>query len=111
MYQNAQREIVYLDESGFANDRPRRNGYAPRGERGVGKHHWHARGRLNVIGAVLVSGLLTVSLFTGAIHANTFSAGVEPDWLLPLPPHRVVVMDNATFHKRADIQQRFQRAG
>lgn len=31
-HQNAQRQIVYLDESGFAHDRPRRNGYAPIGK-------------------------------------------------------------------------------
>ncbi|NJO15676.1 MAG: transposase [Thioploca sp.] len=105
------REIVYLDESGFANDMPRRKGYAPMGKRGIGKPNWHARGRLNVIGALLVSGLLTVSLFSDAINANTFYAGVEPDLLSQLSPHRIVVMDNAAFHQRADIQQLFEQAG
>ena len=56
---------------------PRRYGYAPRGKRCVGKHHWHAKGRLNVIGALLASCLLTVTLFTGSINANTFYAWVE----------------------------------
>ncbi|NJO17052.1 MAG: transposase [Thioploca sp.] len=105
------REIVYLDESGFANDMPRRKGYAPMGKRGVGKPNWHARDRLNVIGALLVSGLLTMSLFSDAINANTFYAGVEPDLLSQLSPKRVVVMDNATFHHRADIRQLFEQAG
>lgn len=111
MYQHDQREIVSRDESGFANDMPRRNGYAPVGKRCVGKHNWHARGRLNVIGALLVSGLLTVSLLSGAINANTFYAWVEQDWLSQLSPNRVVVMDNATFHQRADIRQLFEQAG
>lgn len=90
---------------------PRRQGYAPVGQRGVGKHNWHARGRLNVIGALVFSSLLTVSLFSGAINANTFYAWVAQDLLPQLPPHSVVVMDNATFHKPADIQQLFEQAG
>lgn len=90
---------------------PRKNGYAPIGTRCVGKHHWQARGRINVIGALLVSCLLTVSLFSGTINANTFSAWVAQDLLPKLPPNSVVVMDNAAFHKRADIQQLFEPAG
>lgn len=66
-----------------------------------------ARGRINVIGALLASCLLTVSLFTGAINANTFYAWIVQDWLLQRPPHSVVVMDN----KRADIRQLFEQAG
>ena len=60
---------------------PRRVGYAPVGERCIGQHDWHARGRLNVIGAWLLSSLLTVCLFTGAINTKTFEAWVEQDWL------------------------------
>ena len=110
-YQDTHRQIIYLDESGFAHDRPRQQGYAPIGTRGIGKPNWHARGRINVIGALLVSCWLTVSWFTGAIHANTFSAWVAPDWLPQWPSNRVVVMDNAAFHQRADIRQRFEQAG
>ena len=36
---------------------------------------------------------------------------MAPDLLPQLPPHRVVVRDNATFHNRADIQQLFEPAG
>jgi transposase len=64
-----------------------------------------------VIGALLVLSLLTVSLFTGAINANTFYAWVEQDLLLQLPPNCVVVMDNAAFHKRADLRELFEPAG
>jgi hypothetical protein len=70
---------VYIDESGFAHDMPRKSGYAPVGERCVGKHDWHAKGRTNVIGALLASCLLTVSLFTGSINADVFLAWTEQD--------------------------------
>ena len=63
------------------------------------------------MGALFVSCLLTVALFSGAINANTFYAWVAQDLLPQLPPHSIVVMDNAAFHKRADIQQLFEQAG
>ena len=68
-------------------------------------------GMREVVGALFVSCLLTVALFSGAINANTCYAWVAPDLLPKLPPHRIVVMDNAAFHKRADIQQLFEQAG
>lgn len=110
-YQSAKKEVVYLDESGFAHDMPRNQGYALLGKRCVGNRDWHARGRINVIGALLASCLLTISLFSGSINANTFYAWVEQDLLPKLPPNCVIVMDNAAFHKRADIQQLIERAG
>ena len=63
------------------------------------------------MGALLVSCWLTISIVSGTINANTFSAWVAQDLLPQLPSHRVVVMDNAAFHKRADIQQLFKQAG
>jgi hypothetical protein len=110
-YQNANQKIVYIDESGFAHDRPRRNGYALVGKRCVGQHHWHARGRLNVVGALLVSCWLTVSLFTGSINANTFYAWVAQNLLPQLPPPSVIIMDDAAFHQRADLRQLIELAG
>ena len=110
-YQRTPQPIVDFDESGLAHDMPRRYGYAPRGKRCVGTPNWHAKGRLKVMGAWLVSCWLTVTLFTGSINANTFSAWVAQDLLPQLPPRRIVVMDNADFHHRADIRSLFEQAG
>ncbi|WP_416430837.1 transposase [Piscirickettsia salmonis] len=62
------RPIVYLDESGFATDMPRKRGYSQKGTRCYGVHNWHEKGRINVIGALLGKLLLTASLFTGSIR-------------------------------------------
>ena len=67
--------------------------------------------RTNVIGALLGATLLTVSLFSGAINAHVFYAWITQDLLPKLPAQSVVVMDNATFHKRADSQQAINEAG
>jgi transposase len=105
------RVIVYIDESGFAHDMPRTHGYAPVGARCHGTRDWHARGRTNVIGALIEKALLTVGLFQNNIDADTFYGWVEQDLLPKLPPCSVIAMDNATFHKRADIQKAIAAAG
>ena len=58
-YQAEGMDIVYLDESGFAHDMPRTHGYALKGRRCYGTQDWGARGRTNVIGALLGERLLT----------------------------------------------------
>ena len=110
-YQNADRALVYLDESGFAQSMPRTYGYALSGQRCLGVDDWQDKIRVNVIGALLNQQLLTVSLFDHAIDAETFLVWLSEDLLPQLPPASVLIMDNATFHKRLDIQQRIQQAG
>ena len=52
-YERGGRPIIWIDESGFATDMPRTHGYSLRGERCFGLRNWHAKGRVNVIGALL----------------------------------------------------------
>jgi transposase len=90
---------------------PRTHGYAPVGERCFGKHDWHAKGRTNVIGALLGAYLLTVCLFSGSVNADVFLAWITQDLLPKVPEKCVIVMDNASFHKRDDIEQAILDAG
>ena len=63
------------------------------------------------IGALLGKALLTVSLFTTTIDTDVFAAWTQQDLVPKLPPASVVVMDNATFHKRPDIEETITTAG
>lgn len=110
-YHKDNKPIVYLDESGFAADMPRTHGYSMRGARCHGKHDWHARGRTNVLGALLGGAMLTVGLTPSNIDANIFNLWLQNDVLPKLPPDTVIVMDNATFHKRLDTQMMIKDAG
>jgi hypothetical protein len=64
---------------------PRTHGYAPVGERAHGVKDWHARGRTNVIGALIGAligkVLLTVGLFIAKITADIFYAWMMQDIL------------------------------
>ncbi len=55
-HRKAGKTIVYIDESGFAHDMVRTHGCSPRGKRCPGKQDWTAKGRTNVIGALIGSG-------------------------------------------------------
>lgn len=110
-YQEADIPILYIDESGFAHDMPRTHGYAPIGSRCVGKHDWQAKGRTNVIGALLGSCLLSVCLFNGSINSDVFLAWLTQDLLPKVTETSVIVMDNASFHKSEAIHKAITDAG
>ena len=63
---------MYLDESGFAQDMPRQHGYCYRGKRCYGVHDWHAKGRINVIGAIVGFVLVSVGLFENGLRQRPF---------------------------------------
>ena len=102
---------MYIDESGFAQDMPRTHGYSLRGERCYGSRDWHARGRQNAIGALAGSVLLTVCLFDSTVNSDVFYAWLTQDLLPKAPPASVMVMDNATFHKRDDMKAAIAQRG
>jgi transposase len=90
---------------------PRQYGYAPIGQRCYGTHDWHAKGRTNVIGALLDQNLLSTCLFDTSIDSEIFHNFVSHDLLPKLPKNSVLVMDNASFHKRSDTQSLIQNSG
>ncbi len=103
--ENEGKQIVYIDESGFAHDMPRTHGYSIKGRRCYGKHDWGAKDRTNAIGALMGSTLVAIGLLTGSVDTSVFTCWVENILLPNIPPNCVIVMDNATFHKGVDMQQ------
>ena len=73
--------------------------------------NWHARGRVNAIGAILDFEFLSVELWECTIDSDVFHAWVTQALLPKCPPASVFVLDNATFHKREDIQTAIREAG
>ena len=71
-YEAQGQSIAYLDESGFAVDTPRTHGYSLKGTRCFGTCDWHARGRINVIGACVDLTFINVMLFEGNIDSDVF---------------------------------------
>lgn len=111
MYESEGKPIIYLDESGFAHDSPRQYGCAPIGQRCFGIHNWNAKGRTNAIGAIVGLTFLTLALFDSTINSDVFYAWLMQDLLPKVPKSSVIVMDNATFHKRQDMIKAISDSG
>ena len=90
---------------------PRLHGYAAKGNRCFGTHDWGAKGRTNVIGALLFGALLTVSLFQTNVNTEIFSSWVTEDLIPKLPANSVVIMDNASFHKGSAMKKAIEDGG
>lgn len=90
---------------------PRTHGYSEKGQRCYGRHDWGAKGRTNVIGALIDKTLFAVCMFNCNIDATVFMEWVR-NFLLPkLKTVTVIVMDNATFHKNSEMLEMIQEAG
>ncbi len=90
---------------------PRNYGYSVKGTRCYGTEDWHAKGRVNAIGAIVGMTFLTLSLFTSSVNSDVFYAWLTQDLLPKVKEGAVIVMDNATFHKRNDMLQAIKDSG
>ena len=90
---------------------PRTHGYAERGKRSYGVQDWGARGRVNVIGALIGKLLFAVGVFNCNIDTTVFECWVK-EFLLPsITKPTVIVMDNASFHKNQTTLNFIKSAG
>ena len=63
------------------------------------------------LAAIINFAFLTVSLFNGLVNSDIFYACPTLDSLPKMKPKTAIVMDNATFHKRADMIQAIESHG
>ncbi|UEC26874.1 transposase [Psychrobacter sanguinis] len=63
------------------------------------------------MGAIHNNQLFAIGLYDCNVNADVFYSWVTQLLLPNLPKNSVVVMDNATFHKRLDIQELINDAG
>jgi transposase len=90
---------------------PRTHGYAEKGKRCFGLHDWGAKGRVNVIGALIGGLLFAVGLFNCSVDSIVFGIWVR-EFLLPnLCKSTVIVMDNASFHKHETFLELIKARG
>ena len=90
---------------------PRTRGYTEIGKRCYGLCDWHAKGRVNVIGAIIGLSFITVCLFERYINSDIFYDWLTQDLLPKIAWPSVIVMDNATFHKRNDMVKAIEDKG
>jgi len=84
---------------------PRTHGYSEVGKRCFGSHDWNAKGRKNVLGALINGSLVGCGIVQGNVDSDVFNTWLEKILIPELPQNSVVIMDNAAFHKNSTTKE------
>lgn len=110
-YEAAGMKAVWIDESGFSQDNFRARGYAEIGERCYATYDWGKKERVNVIGAMMEGEVIEASSYKSTINGDVFSEWMEERLLPKLTGKEVLIMDNASFHKRKSMLEAIIKKG
>ena len=102
---------VFVDESSANTTLTPRFGRAPRGERADGTAPRNYRHNTTLVAALNPSGIQAAMTLEGALNSDAFAAYVEHCLVPTLTPGQIVILDNLSVHKRADIRARIEQAG
>lgn len=111
MQKYGSQNIVYFDESGFAAESYRPHGWARIGQKVFGRVSGNNRKATNLIMAQRKNEWLAPMLFKGSCHTQTVNQWLEKMLLPELTQPSVIVMDNARFHNKEQMQQILEKAG
>jgi transposase len=103
--------LVFIDETWASTNMARRYGRAPIGERlvdAVPYGHWQTT---TLVAALRVDGLTAPMVIDGAINGDLFVAYLEQVLGPTLRSGDVVVLDNLSSHKRAEVRTLLEGAG
>ena len=107
----APNRVVFLDESSINVRLTPTYARAPKGQRAQGTAPRNHGQNTTLVAALSPTGLQAPMTLLGALDSNAFAVYVR-EFLLPtLAPGTVVILDNLSVHKRADIRALFAAAG
>ena len=97
-------DIVWVDESGVTDHYVRDYGIAPRGVKVYGNVSGKRYKRLNIISALCGDKRIATYTYAWATNSKWFEVWFEWHLCPHLPPGKVVVMDNALFHRKKPLE-------
>ncbi|ROQ02943.1 transposase [Stella humosa] len=103
--------LVFIDETWAKTNMTRTHGYAPVGQRLIGRvphGHWKT---MTFLAALRADRIDAPCVFDGPINGERFLAYVEQALVPTLRPGDVVVMDNLGSHKGQGVRRALRRAG
>lgn len=104
-------DIVYIDESGFEATVCRPSGWSVRGRKVYGNHSGRRYSRTNLLAAKRNKTLLAPLLYSGTTTAEWFNHWLKYHLMRELRPGSTLIMDNARFHRKRDIETLAKAAG
>lgn len=94
-----QRDIVFIDETGFAPTTGRTHGWSFIGQKIYGDVPGNKHPRTSLIGGYCAKKLIAPMTFSGTCNTDVFNEWLASELLPVLKPGTVIILDNATFHK------------
>ena len=92
--------LVYVDECGFDHFLYREYAYAPRGQKVVAKVSGKKFKRTNIVAGICQREWVAPMEYDGTTDSILFEFWFESCLLKEVKPGSVIVLDNATFHKK-----------
>ena len=84
---------------------PRKYGYSKVEKRCYDDYNWNAKGRENVIGALVNNSLTACGIVNGNVDYDIFNTWLEKILVPELPKKSVVITDNAFFYKSLNTKE------
>ena len=107
----APERIAYVDETGIDTYLYREYGYAPRGQKVHSPVSGRKYKRVGIVAAQLGQKILSPMEYSGTMDSVLFTFWFEQKLLPALPPGAVIVMDNASFHRKSQLIRVAQNHG
>jgi transposase len=105
------RRLIFIDETWAKTNMTRLRGRALRGQRLIDKTpagHWKTT---TLIAALDPRGMRCATVVDGAVNGDVFVSFIRHVLLPQLKPGDIVVMDNLSSHKRAEVGRMIEHAG
>jgi transposase len=96
-------QIAYVDETGIDTCIYREYGWSERGTPLMGIVSGHKFQRTGIVAAQMGKSILAPLVYDGAMDSRLFETWFENCLLPALPEKAVIVMDNASFHRKSKL--------
>jgi len=98
-------KLYYVDECGLDKYLYRQYAYAPRGVPIAGKISGRKFKRTNVVAAKCCDKIIAPMIYDGTTDSILFEYWFETILLRSIPRYSVIVLDNATFHRKTKLRE------
>ncbi len=100
-----------MDETGIDTYLYREYGYAPKGQKVDAAVSGRKYKRVGIVAAQLGREIISPLAYSGTMDSSLFAFLFEKQLLPALPPDTVIVMDNASFHRKPQLVYAAQKHG
>ena len=97
--------IAYVDETGIDQYLYREYGYAPMGQKVHARISGRKYARTGVVAAQKGTEVIAPCRYDGTMNHKLFEEWFKDNLLPELPENTVIVMDNASFHRKTKLQE------